>query len=245
MPTTPDFRTSVRAIVDAKHLLKHPFYQAWTQGVLTRSQLREYTAQYFHHVLAEPTYLSAIHSNTPHGTAVGKFGDVSVRQTILANLVDEEAGERNHPALWKSFAFALGMTESDLSEAVPLRSTVELVDTIKGICRDEPFYCGLAAMHAFESQVPAIAETKIDGLKKSYGFDAPGAQAGYSFFTVHQEADVHHAASEWEIIERYAEGPQKQAHVLSATTRTCDALWGFLDGVADAYGVGVRPIAAG
>ena len=87
-------------------------------------------------------------------------------------------------------------------------------------------------MHAFESQVPAIAAVKIDGLAKFYGMNDPDS---YEFFTVHQEADVHHSQAEWALIERFADTPEKQAEVLAATTRACDALWGFLDGIYENY----------
>ena len=83
-------------------------------------------------------------------------------------------------------------------------------------------------MHAFESQVPAIAEVKIDGLKRFYGFSDP---ADYDFFSVHEKADVYHSAAEWGLIEKAADTPEKQAEVLAATREACDALWQFLDGV--------------
>ena len=60
------FKQSVKDTINAKHLLKHPFYIAWTEGKLTKEQLRHYAEQYFYNVLAEPTYLSAVHFNTPH-----------------------------------------------------------------------------------------------------------------------------------------------------------------------------------
>ena len=59
-------RSQLQQIVKQKHLLKHPFYIAWTEGKLTRTHLEKYAAQYFHNVLAFPTYLSAVHFNTPH-----------------------------------------------------------------------------------------------------------------------------------------------------------------------------------
>ena len=42
-------------------LLCHPFYKAWSAGELTERDLREYSAQYYDHVDAFPTYLSALH----------------------------------------------------------------------------------------------------------------------------------------------------------------------------------------
>ncbi len=35
--------------IAAKHLLKHPFYLAWTRGELSREALADYARQYYHH----------------------------------------------------------------------------------------------------------------------------------------------------------------------------------------------------
>jgi len=64
--------TQVRSIVDDRHLLGHPFYVAWSKGELSHSQLKQYAGQYMHHVLAEPTYLSAVHSTRHTLQVMGK-----------------------------------------------------------------------------------------------------------------------------------------------------------------------------
>jgi pyrroloquinoline-quinone synthase len=226
---SPTFEEQVRSVIDARHLLTHPFYVAWTRGELTREQLRQYAGQYMHHVLAEPTYLSAVHSNTPHFASDGT-SDLGPRQTILQNLIDEELGPKNHPALWKQFATALGLSEEDLAATGALPATRELIATFTELCRNRPHYAGLAALHAFESQVPAIAAVKIDGLRRFYGMtDASTVE----FFSVHEKADVYHSAAEWDLIERAADTDAKRAEVVAATRAACDALWTFLDGVYD------------
>src|SRR5437879_11168819 len=85
-----------------KHLLKHPFYLAWTRGELSKEALTDYAKQYYHHVAAFPTYLSAVHA---------KCDDQPTRKQILSNLIDEEAGSPNHPELWKQFASGLGVED--------------------------------------------------------------------------------------------------------------------------------------
>ena len=232
MKTNVSLKQKIDSIIDARHLLKHPFYVAWTEGKLTQEQLRHYAEQYFHNVLAEPTYLSAVHFNTPHFHSESNSGDITVRQEVLKNLISEEHGEKNHPALWKSFALALGSSDRSLADAAALPTTAKLVSTFRDICLNEPFYAGLAALHAFESQVPSIAAVKIDGLERFYGMNDPDS---YEFFSVHQEADVYHSQAEWALIERFADSPEKQAEVVAATVRACDALWGFLDGIYEKY----------
>jgi pyrroloquinoline-quinone synthase len=224
---TQPFAAEVHAVIAQRHLLGHPFYVAWTRGELSIEQLRQYAAQYLHFVLAEPTYLSAVHSNTPHFANDGR-SDLGARQAILQNLIDEELGPKNHPALWKQFAASLGLSEEDLAAAQALPATRDLIATYTDLCRNRPYYAGLAALHAFESQVPAIAAVKIDGLRRFYGIaDA----AAVEFFAVHEQADVRHSAEEWSLIERAADTPEKQAEAVTATRDACDALWSFLDGV--------------
>lgn len=232
MTTRNLFKQKVSDTINTRHLLKHPFYVAWTEGKLTKEQLRHYAEQYFYNVLAEPTYLSAVHFNTPHFSTETNSGDISVRQEVLKNLIDEEHGDTNHPALWKAFAFALGADDKSLTDAKALPNTEKLVETFRDICLNRPFYAGLAALHAFESQVPEIAEVKIDGLAKFYGMTD---SKDYEFFSVHQKADVYHSQAEWDIIERFADTTEKQEEVLAATREACDALWGFLDGIHETY----------
>jgi pyrroloquinoline-quinone synthase len=215
-------RQQLDAIIAQKHLLTHPFYQAWTEGKLTREHLRHYAEQYFHHVLAFPTYISAVHYNTPH---------LSVRQEILENLVSEEQGEKNHPALWRNFAIALGSNEA--LEATPqLETTRDLIATFRNLCLNSSFYAGLAALYVYESQIPEVAAVKIDGLQRFYGMEDP---ADYEFFSVHQVADVYHAESTAGLIEAFAQNEQQQTEVLEVATLAANTLWHFLDGVFESY----------
>jgi pyrroloquinoline-quinone synthase len=216
-------RQQLQALISEKHLLKHPFYLAWTEGKLTRNHLRHYAEQYFHHVLAFPTYISAVHYNTPH---------LSVRQEILENLISEEQGEKNHPALWQNFAVALGATEAELPATKMLESTADLISTFRDVCLHSPFYAGLAALHVYESQIPEIATVKIDGLKRFYGMSEP---QDYEFFTVHQVADVYHAESTMKLIESYVSTEEQAAEVSQAAQTVANALWQFLDGIYDTY----------
>jgi pyrroloquinoline-quinone synthase len=220
-------RDQLQAIVDQQHLLTHPFYIAWSNGQLTLAHLKSYAIQYFQNVLAFPTYVSAVHFNTP---AIGT--SIALRQELLENLIEEERGQQNHPALWQQFAHAVGATDAELTETTPLETTTHLISTFRRLCLTSPFYAGLAALYVYESQIPAIATTKIAGLRKFYGIT--NAQ-DYRFFSVHQSADEHHSATELELIERYADTPAKQAEVLEVANQAATALWQFLDGVYEAY----------
>lgn len=47
----------IDAAIAEKNLLKHPFYQDWQAGKLSRESLQLYAAQYYRHVEAFPQHL--------------------------------------------------------------------------------------------------------------------------------------------------------------------------------------------
>src|SRR6267143_4098205 len=108
------FENNLREAVMEYSMLKHPFYVAWTEGRLSKAVLAEYAKQYYAHVSAFPTYVSAVHS---------RCDDLSVRQELLENLIEEERGEDNHPELWLRFAEGLGVAREDVRAAELLAST--------------------------------------------------------------------------------------------------------------------------
>ena len=207
-----------------KHLLKHPFYLAWTRGELSKEALTDYAHQYYHHVAAFPTYLSALHAQCDHqGT----------RKRLLNNLIDEEAGSPNHPELWKKFADSLGVEDADLAQIEKQPETKNLINTFRSVCGQRSTAEGLAALYAYESQIPSICESKIDGLKKHYGFTKP---EHYEYFTVHIGADREHSAAEREMLSRYL-GAHNFESVKVSVNRVLDALWDMLSGVCRRHAI--------
>ncbi len=212
------------AQIAARHLLTHPFYLAWTRGELSRATLADYAGQYYQHVAAFPTYLSAVHANCD---------DQPTRRQILTNLIDEEAGEPNHPQLWKNFAHALGVSPNELDETKAWPETAQLIATFREVCREGGIAEGLAALYAYESQIPAVSESKIKGLVENYKMTDP---RDYQYFTVHVEADRKHAAAERAMLDQYV-NDRNAAPVTSAVDRILDALWEMLSGVCRRHAI--------
>ena len=207
-----------------KHLLKHPLYLAWTRGELSKEALTDYAKQYYHHVAAFPTYLSAVHTNCD---------DQPTRKQILSNLIDEEAGSPNHPELWKQFAKGLGVGDVDLAKTSKQPETTNLIRTFRSVCGEQSTAEGLAALYAYESQIPAICESKIDGLKKHYDFTDP---KHYEYFSVHIEADTKHSAAEREMLGSYVDD-RNIDNVRTSVRRVLDALWQMLSGVCRRHAI--------
>jgi pyrroloquinoline-quinone synthase len=210
--------------IASRHLLTHPFYLAWTRGELRRETLADYAQQYYQHVAAFPTYLSAAHAGCD---------DQLVRRQILANLIDEEAGEPNHPALWRQFARSLGVAPSGLENVQVWPETAALIATFRRICRSRNTGAALAALYAYESQIPAVSESKIEGLRKHYDFTD---ENDYRYFTVHIEADREHAAVERTLLEQEVGAANAKA-ASKAAGQVLDALWELLSGVCRRHAI--------
>src|SRR5260221_7289372 len=135
------------SLIDSKvaerAMLKHPFYQAWTEGRLPIDTLRDYSRQYFHHVEAFPRAVSAVHSACP---------DRDGRRMLAENLAEEEgveAGKQDHASLWLMFACGLGESE-DAGRAQQLNAqTQALIDTFRPLSR-QSYPAGLGPPYAHE-----------------------------------------------------------------------------------------------
>jgi pyrroloquinoline-quinone synthase len=213
--TLVSFLTSLEQRISSKHLLTHSFYQAWTRGELSIECLREYALQYYHHVKAFPCYLSSVHSHTD---------DALTRKQLLQNLIDEEAGTPNHPDMWRAFVLRLGATEKQIDTHVAGKPISALIETFKEICRNGSTAEGLAALYAYESQIPAISNSKIEGLKTHYNLKSC---EDWIYFAVHILADKEHAAIERELLTRHVDG-NNATQAWNAAQRILDGLWNFL-----------------
>ncbi|HEY0158395.1 MAG TPA: CADD family putative folate metabolism protein [Thermoanaerobaculia bacterium] len=211
--------SALDARIASTHLLDHPFYQRWTDGTLTKEELRDYANQYFHYAMAFPTFVSAMHAQTE---------DIAVRQMLLENLIEEERGPENHPELWLRFCESLGLDREEVKRGLANEATRGLIATMKSLARDGALHEGLAALYAYESQIPAVAKAKIEGLAKNYGISA---ERDIAFFSVHMDADVLHSQTSRDLLRGLCDTPEKAAQADQAASSTLRALYGFLDSV--------------
>ena len=211
------------SLIDSKvaerAMLKHPFYQAWTEGRLPLDTLRDYARQYFHHVEAFPRAVSAVHSACPDGDG---------RRMLAENLAEEEgveAGKQDHATLWLMFACGLGEDEGAVRDQRLNPETQGLIDTFWKLSR-QSYAAGLGALYAYESQFPGVASAKIEGLIDRYGIsDEPTLR----FFRVHERADVEHSSVCRALLDRLQDDGREEA--VAAGEELAGALWNFLSGV--------------
>ena len=217
------FKTMVEEKIAEDHLLNHSFYKAWNAGELKIETIQEYASQYFNHVSAFPRYISGIHTNCE---------DISIRQELLGNLIEEEKGEENHPELWLRFGEGMGKSRDAIANSQAIKESNELVDTFMKLSRDEKTHIGMAALYCYESMVPEIAENKIDGLKKYYNINDENT---LKFFTVHIHADKWHREVISELLSNLCDSHKKREEALDAMNKALYALNNFLSGIERVY----------
>ena len=212
-----DVLSRIDEMIAERHLLTHPFYTKWVAGTLPREAIHDYARQYYAFESSFPRFLSAIHARTDRA---------EVRQEILENLWDEEHGPENHAELWLRFAEGMGVRREEMADAARNEATRELVETYGRIASEAPPAGGIAAIHAYEAQVPEVARAKIDGLRQHYGVDDGRTLA---FWNVHERLDVEHSGAERAMLEDLANDDPEA--VLQATDQALSAWWAFLDAV--------------
>jgi pyrroloquinoline-quinone synthase len=206
----------IDATIAEKYLLKHPFYQDWQAGKLTRESLQLYAEQYYRHVEAFPQHLQVLAARA----------DESLKPVVMENLEEELNSAQPHPKLWSDFAEALGVNPVQMASSASLPGTEYVVAKFREICSNRSLAEAVAALYAYEAQVPEIATTKIDGLKRFYGITEPKALA---YFEVHEVADKAHREAWREWLEANAAGNDEA--ILKSTNEALDALWGALSAV--------------
>ncbi len=219
------FFKQLDACVAKYDLLCHPFYQAWSEGKLTRDDLREYAQDYYHHVEAFPTYLAELGI---------RLDESELRQAVLANMADEKGlddafGEPldSHAEMWLDFAQAMGSSRN-LDAHTPIAEVCDLIAFFHSVASDRTPEEALAAFYAYESQVPRIAKEKARGLHERYGAD----EKACAYFTLHTSADIYHSRV-WkqQLAKRLESHPDLADKALKAGENAAKALWRALDGI--------------
>ena len=221
------FWCEFNARIEKYDLLTHCFYQAWTNGSLTKDDLRMYSTQYYKHIEAFPGYLEMLENRLEVG---------ALKQAIKDNREDElgalSPDKRSHSDIWLDFAAGMGADRSEVESAENLPQINQLVDFFSNTASNGNTIEALAAFCAYESQVPRIAKEKAVGLKQRYGADAKT----YKYFSIQSTADIEHTKVWRELIEQElnASGGDRDKTIqlaLDAAEKAAQHLWQALDGI--------------
>jgi pyrroloquinoline-quinone synthase len=195
------------------HLLEHDFYKAWAEGDLTLDDLAHYSTQYWRQVEAFPGYLE---------TLSDRIGSSEAGDILRRNLADEVG--QDHPGLWLEFAGAVGAERDEVVASTPEAETERCVSEFETVVREAPPAYALGMLYGYESQTPAVAETKVTGLEDHYGIDGPGVR----YFRLHGVLDVEHSK---ELARAIALLDEDDGEGVEGARRGAGAIWGLLDGV--------------
>ncbi len=209
---------SIDARIAERHLLKHPFYRAWSQGGISLPTLARYAREYYHFESNFPRYV---------GGTYARMADPRARRLLLENLTDEEGRDPTHPALWADFASRLGVPRAALGARPPRGATADLCRTYERLTVDGTGASGLGALYAYESIFPEVAAEKSRGLRAHYGIQEPAA---HEFFRVHTSADVEHSRAERRVLKALIErSPLASRQALHGVDGALGGWWRFLD----------------
>jgi pyrroloquinoline-quinone synthase len=170
-------------MIEERSLLKHPFYQMWSDGKLTQESLAGYSKEYFQLVKTVPSFMTPIIEKSPN--------------SVVGELVENQQEESDHIKPWIAFAGELGISEEELTSYAGTVKTQKAVSDLNQLMYT--FDGGACAMYAFEKEIPKISQTKLDGLAEFYGITSNEAT---EYFKLHTEADIRHAASWRNILEK-------------------------------------------
>ncbi len=169
-------------MIEERSLLKHPFYEMWSDGKLTVESLAGYSKEYFQLVKAVPSFMTPIIKKAP--------------ESVIAELINNQQEEADHVRPWIKFSSKLGISEEELIKYDGLEKTKKAVSDLSKLMNT--YEGGSCAMYTFEKEIPKISQTKLDGMAKFYGMSSDYAT---EYFILHTEADVRHAAAWRNVLE--------------------------------------------
>ena len=203
-------------IIEERSLLKHPFYQTWSDGKLTREALTGYSKEYYQLVKAVPIFMTQLIDHAP--------------SSLCDKLDFHQQEEFSHIGMWERFASGLDVSRKELTEYEGLYTTNHAISGLHSLMTS--FVSGSTAMYAFEKEIPKISQIKLDGLAEFYGLTSEDVT---KYFKEHMEADVRHTALWQKIIEQISEQYYLTNVIIDAAERSMVCQNTLLDSCYDEY----------
>ena len=200
-------------IIEERSLLNHPFYQAWSDGKLTRDALTGYSKEYYQLVKAVPIFMTQLIDNVP--------------STFHDELDFHQQEEFSHIGMWERFASGLGVSRNDLLNYDGLDQTNHAISGMHHLMCS--LQSGAAAMYAFEKEIPKISQIKLEGLAAFYGLTSEDVT---KYFNEHMEADIRHTLS-WKRLIDSVTSDEHEVVSAAESSVTCQNL--LLDSCYEEY----------
>ena len=202
--------------IEKRSLLKHRFYQMWSEGKLTFNHLQGYSKEYFQLVKVVPKFVKNIHN---------RITDPSLKEDVGQNLKEE----CEHIEPWIMFSTVMGVQRDELTIYKGKNETNIAVSTLTQLT-ELSLEEAVATMYAYEKELPKISRSKIDGLNKFYGVKSSDAT---KYFEIHEEVDLRHSEVWKNILQIIPE--DKQEFTFNAAVNSLEAQNKLLDSVQKNY----------
>ena len=199
--------------IEERSLLKHPFYQSWSDGKLTREALAGYSKEYYQLVKAVPIFMTQLMDQVP--------------SSLHDELDFHQQEEFSHIGMWERFASGLGVSRNDLLNYNGLYKTNHAISGMYQLMGS--LESGAVAMYALEKEIPKISQIKLEGLAEFYGLTSEDVT---KYFKEHTEVYIRHTAS-WKKLINSVISEEHELISAAESSITCQNL--LLDSCYEEY----------
>ncbi|HEX2572777.1 MAG TPA: iron-containing redox enzyme family protein [Polyangia bacterium] len=203
-------------------LWRHPFIDRCRGGTLSLEQVR---------LLAVQMYKFSYEFNAILARAIAACDDESARIIVAENLWEElGSGDlgSTHPALFRRFTRALGISDVALAAVPALPETRALIHTYLTLPDSHGFLAAVAAVCFASEGIVAMLYRQIEqGIRGTVAI----ADEDLAFFHVHIQVDDSHAANLVELLGPRLSTAEDALLARSAIRLALDARCTFFDGI--------------
>lgn len=196
------FIDELKGFLEEHHPKRSKIVQSIVNGTASRSALQKFAKEFYAYSAFSVRPFAALVSNAPDETSF---------QLMLQNFAGEAGllNTQSHPVLFRKWALATGVSEEELTQAVPLPSTLGAMYALSHFLRG-PFDEAIAGF-GFAIEGPAAEWGRMihDGLRKNYDYDDDAME----FWAIHLEEDEEGAGLE----EQHAENANRLMRRFAAT----------------------------
>jgi pyrroloquinoline quinone (PQQ) biosynthesis protein C len=189
------------------------------QGTLSKKRLQGFAVQH---------YILNISINKGFVLCMTKNAH---NQELYDSFLHSFMEEQSHPDLMKKFGFAIGLTDKDFHEGLPIfECQAHAAAILRGMFLGAPAETRTSAL-VNETMVGRYAQDFDTYLGTKYGMSEDDRE----FFSVHAVADQEHKALAAAMIERYSESESDRRIVTNAARNMVRFKLAKFDGIYDTY----------
>jgi pyrroloquinoline-quinone synthase len=225
MTDTRAFRKALEAAVDERHCADHPMTEKWAQGKLGKKCMMGWAVEQFHWVSRMRPKDFYICAHAPN----------DVIDAQMETRQEEIDPDHSHLDIMLRFAQANGGNPAKIKKEQGLPTTRSWVAFLTDTARDNPWYCGMAAIRiGTESQSPRLYSKVLPALRDIYKFKEPEIE----YFWLHSEVDVEHGGRAFDLLVKHCKSREQQAKCIHFAHESAKMRWFHFDGVFLHYEMG-------